>query len=414
MNNSPERLAWIVLLSSFFVCVTLAVMTPLGVRWYIRNAQATQHVSLQVQRGPLSMVRGGQGRPVSIAEDSDDVLEGSKITAPNAASGRVLIQPSGSKGTAPIVTVQLYDETEIVLSSARSPRFDTSPLPHQIALKMEAGRVRINVFGDTVRPTTVDVHTSHGLVRLTEGSYEVKINAVTESTVRYGQAEAKNKAGEALLLGPGERALMGTNAIDGPLPAARNLVQNGSFEDPLDVGWESYSEQADPRQPPGEVDVTVASFGNEERRVVEFYRDAVNHAEIGIQQDIGYDVRDFSSLELNIAVRVVSESITDLGLGGCGTLGSECPIIVRLDYKDIQGNDREWLHGFYIGQPADGWPIHGWHEQVQPGTWQPYSTGNLMEELSEIPPASVRGITIYASGHSFHAMATEVELLAQE
>jgi hypothetical protein len=26
----------------------------------------------------------------------------------------------------------------------------------------------------------------------------------------------------------------------------------------------------------------------------------------------------------------------------------------------------------------------------------------------------IRGLTIYASGHSFHAMVTEVELLAQE
>lgn len=414
MSNSPERLAWVVLLGSFFVCVTLAVMAPLSVRWTIRHAQAMHHVSLQVQRGPLSVVRGGQGRPVSVAEDSDDVLEGSRIRAPNASSGRLLIQPSDSKGPAPIATVQLYDETEIVLRSARSPRFSTSPLAHKIALDMEAGRIRINVFGDSARATVVEVRTAHGSVVLREGSYEVKINSVTESTVRYGQAEVTNRAGETLLLGPRERALVGTTGIDGPLPAARNLVENGNFEEPLDAGWESYSEQADPKQPPGEVSVTVASVGNEERRVAEFYRDAANHAEVGIRQEIGYDVRDFSSLELNMAVRIVSESITALGLGGCGTLGSECPIIVRLDYKDIHGNDHEWLHGLYIGEPADGWPIHAWHEQVQAGTWQPYNTGNLMEELTETPPALIKSITIYASGHSFHAMVTEVELLAQE
>ncbi len=412
MRSSPERLAWVVLLSSFFICVSLAVMTPLTARWTIRHAQAVHHVSLQVQRGPLSVVRGGQGRPVSVAEDSDDVLEGSRIRAPNASSGRLLIHPSDSKGTTPIVTVQLYDETEIVLSSARSPRFAASPLPHQITLEMEAGRVRINVFGESARPTTVAVHTTHGSVMLKEGSYEVKINSVTETTVRYGQAEMTNKADETLMLGPGERALLGTISIDGPLSAARNLVENGNFEEPLDTGWEVYSEQADPKQPPGEATITVASFGNEERRVVEFYRNAPNHAEVGIRQEIGYDVRDFSSLELHMAVRIVSENI--LGFGGCGMEGSECPIIVRLDYKDIHGNDREWLHGVYVGQPADGWWIHGWHERVQPGTWQPYNSGNLMEELAETPPASIKGITIYASGHSFHAMVTEVELMAQE
>jgi len=372
----------------------------------------TQEVSLQVQRGPLSVVRGGRGRPVSVAEDSDDVLEGSRIRAPNAASGRLLIRPSGSDDAAPIAIAQLYDETEIVLSSARSPRFSSSPLPHNVTLEIEAGRVRINVFGYSDRPTTVRVNTANGLVTLTEGSYEVKINSMTEATVRYGEARLTNEIGETLLLGPRERALLGTDSIDGPLPAARNLIENGNFTEPLDVGWESYSEQADPKQPPPEVDVTVASVGNEERRVVEFYRNAVNHAEVGIRQDIGYDIRDFSALELHMAVQIVSENM--VGYGGCGQLGSECPIIVRLDYKDIHGNDREWLHGLYIGQPADGWQIHNWHEQVQPGTWQPYSTGNLMEELTDTPPALVKGVTLYASGHSFHARVTEVELLAQE
>jgi len=38
----------------------------------------------------------------------------------------------------------------------------------------------------------------------------------------------------------------------------------------------------------------------------------------------------------------------------------------------------------------------------------------LMEELAEAPPASIKQLTIYASGHSFNAMVTEVELLAQE
>jgi hypothetical protein len=37
-----------------------------------------------------------------------------------------------------------------------------------------------------------------------------------------------------------------------------------------------------------------------------------------------------------------------------------------------------------------------------------------MEELGTTPPALVQEVTIYASGHSFDAMVTEIELLAQE
>lgn len=412
MTARPERLAWLVLLGSFFICVAIAVATPLGTRWYIRNARATQKISLQIQRAPLSVIRGGRGRPVSVTDDTDDVLEGSRVTAPNGASGRLLIQPSDLQGAAPLASIQLYDESQLVLSSARSPRFSASPHPHKIGLELDRGRLRINVFGQSDRPTVAEVYTADGLVTLTEGSYEVKVNTVTETAVRYGHAEVTNESGDTMLLGPRERCLLDTDRIEGPLPAARNLVVNGNFERPLENGWESYGEQADPSQPPGRVAVTGAPVGNEERRVAEFYRNAVNHAEIGIYQNIGYDVRDFTSLELYMTVRIVSENI--LGLGGCGTLGSECPIIVRLDYKDVHGNDREWLHGLYIGQPADGWPIYPWHEYVEPGTWHFVNSPNLMEELAEAPPALIKSIRIYASGHSFHAMVAEVELLAQE
>ncbi len=412
MRTNPERLAWLILLTFFFTCVALAVVTPLGIRWYVRNARATQKISLQVQRAPLSVVRGGRGRPVSVTDDTEDILEGSRIMAPDGASGRLLIQPPEQRGAAPIASIQLYDESELVLQAARSPRFSASPLPHKIRLHMDSGRVRINVFGQSDRPTSVEVHTVDGSIVLSEGSYEVKLNAVTEAAVRYGQAEVANEAGETLLLGPRERCLLDADRIEGPLPAARNLVANGSFEAPLDDEWKSYNEQTDPSQPPGRVEITTAPVGNEERRVAEFYRNGVNHAEVGIEQDIGYDVRDFSSLELYMTVRIVSEDILDLG--GCGSMGSECPIIVRLDYKDIHGTDREWLHGFYIGEPADGWPIYAWHERLEPGTWQPFSSPNLMEELADMPPATIKGIRIYASGHSFHAMVTDVELLAQE
>jgi hypothetical protein len=37
-----------------------------------------------------------------------------------------------------------------------------------------------------------------------------------------------------------------------------------------------------------------------------------------------------------------------------------------------------------------------------------------MEELADTPPAVIQRLTIYASGHSFDATVTEVELLAQE
>ncbi len=403
MRNNPERLAWVVLLTSFFICIGSAVAVPLGVRHYILHARVSQNVTLEVQRGPLRVTLAGRGEPVAIDEERDDIPERT-IVATDATAGRLVMQ-APQAGDPVIATVQLYDDTTAVLSSARSPRFSASRLPHQVTLEVETGRVRISVSSDDGRPTVVEVRTPYGAATLAEGSYEVKVNATTEVTVRYGQADvARNDL--VMRLEPDKRATIDDEQIIGPLPAARNLIVNGDFQAPLGDGWTSYNEQKE--EPPGSVSIVT----DEGREVANFYRRGSNWAEVGIRQEINYDVRDFAFLELRLAVRIVYEDIT--GYEGCGTLSSECPIIVLIDYKDIHGTDRQWRHGFYIGEPAPDWLLHPWTEQIPPGSWQTYDSGNLMEELADIPPAIIKQLTVYASGHSFHAMVTEMELLAQE
>ena len=412
MNNRLERWAWVILLSSFFLCVAVAVMTPLSVRWYLRNARTNQDVVLQVQRAPLSVIYGGHGRPRSVSEDTSDIPPGSRIVAPNATSGRLLVQAPQAESTTPIATVQLYDQADLLLASARSPRFSRSSLPHHIVLEMKAGRVRVNVYGESERPTVIEVRTAQGTITLREGSYEVKLNAATEVSVRYGEAHVVCAGRQSLVLGPRERALLGAEEIDGPLPTARNLVANGDFQKPLENEWEFYARQTDPQQPPGNIELVTTSLGTEERSAVSFSRVAANHAELGITQEINYDVRDFSAVELQMTINIVDQDI--LGFGGCGYLGSECPIIVRINYRDVYGADRDWLRGFYVGEPAEDWFLNWWSEKLERQTWQAYSSGNLMEELAATPPALIQSLTIHASGHSFDAMVTEVELLAQE
>jgi hypothetical protein len=404
MRRNPERLAWAVLLTSFFMCIGLVVSVPLGARHYMLYAREGQNVTLEVQRGPLRVTIAGRGQPVAIAEERDDIPEHT-IVATDFTSGRLVMH--APREDAPVIaTAQIYDETEVALSAARSPRFSASSLPHTVALQVQSGRVRIGVSNDADRPTVVEVETPHGTATLTEGSYEVKVNTTTEVTVRYGQADVTNEAEHILSLGPGERAIADTGRLLGPRPAARNLIANGDFQAPLENGWTSYNEQKE--EPPA----TVSGVTDEGREVADFFRDGSNHAEVGIRQQINYDVRDFTSLELHLAVHIIHQDIT--GFGGCGYLGSECPIIVRMDYKDIYDTDRYWLHGFYTGEPASDWLLYEWVEQIPPGSWQTYDSGNLMEELTDTPPAFIKSLTIYASGHSFHAMVTEVELLAQE
>jgi hypothetical protein len=158
------------------------------------------------------------------------------------------------------------------------------------------------------------------------------------------------------------------------------------------------------QDPSGTVEVTT--FGG--RTAAHFRRSGMGHVEVGIRQEISYDVRDFASLALHLNVRVRSQSLT-----GCGSVGSECPIMVRIDYEDVHGTDRVWYHGFYSVEPGESDLLFTWLEQVPPQTWYTFDSGNLVQ-LFEEPPALIKRLAIYASGHSFDALATEVELLAQE
>nr|HID14757.1 hypothetical protein [Anaerolineae bacterium] len=417
MRRNPERLAWVVLLTSFFTCVSLAVAVPLGIRHYILYASVGQNVTLEVQRRPLRVTLAGRGEPVAIAEDRADIPEHT-IVATDSTAGRLVMHAPHAGGHV-IATLQIYDNTEIVLSSARSPRFSASRLPHKVALEVRAGRVRISVSSDDGRSTIVEVHTPHGTATLTEGSYAVEVNQqATHVTVREGLASLTGETGSTIRLSAAERGIIGDDGLTtGPLPAARNLLINGDFAAPLEEDWVSYSKDI---QVEGESGGEVQRTEIEGRPVVVITRRGVGHAETGISQQLDTDIRDFSFLQLHLLLRIEEHNVPV-----CGSLGSECPVMIRIDYKDSNGADQQWLQGFY-SLPDTSTPgnppfcvtctIRNDHLQVPEDTWYTYESPNLIPLLSQDDrtPTVVKSITVYASGHTYQSMIAEVELIGQE
>ena len=429
MNHNRERLAWAVLLTSFALCVGLAVGVPLGVRHLVRTVSVAQKVSLEPQQGTLRMQRRGQGQVIALVGPTWDVPAGTVVTTDSTAEGLLTLWTPGPEPRT-LAWVKIYNDTELTLLSARSPRFGVSPLPHRVVLKVHSsatpnegseaaqalqaeGRVRISVAPAEERSTIVEVHTPYFSARLLEGSYEVRVReGQSELSVIEGIAQVAPAEGEPLTLGNSQRVVVRPEA-EGlsveVLPGERNLLENGDFRQPLEIGWTVYHKDVQ-RDPAGTVE--RAEFAG--RTMVKFHRNGVGHVEVGIRQPINYDVRDFTSLVLRLSVRVVEQS-----LPGCGQAGSECPIIVRIDYKDIYGTDRVWFHGFFSADPGEKDYLYPWDQQIPFRTWHAFESGNLIDPENpiggfEAPPALIKEVTIYASGHSFEAWVTEVELLAQE
>ena len=94
-------------------------------------------------------------------------------------------------------------------------------------------------------------------------------------------------------------------------------------------------------------------------------------------------------------------------------------MMIRMQYVDVQGVEREFIQGFYAFHDASlSYPLtcdscRAEHERVNLRTWYTYESGNLLTNLpQEQRPAMIRQIRIYASGHGYRTYVTEVELLA--
>jgi hypothetical protein len=403
MRNNPERLAWTVLLLAFTIFCVLVVAVPLGVRWYILNATNAKTTAVTSIRGTVLIERPNATLPVPILDgDTQDVDETTRIVT-DGTSQAVLTFFNDS-------TVTLYGQTAVRVQQARVPRFALSQRPDTIVIQLERGRVRVAPVIKS--QLTFEVQSPQGVVSLGEGSFSIEASDEgTEVTARSGWAQLV-AAEEVVRLASGERSLVSPGkSPSAPLPAEQNLLANGDFSGPLADAWEVYRVE-----PPGGVITTSAKIVETDGRAgLRFLSEGKDnlHSEIGIIQQVNESVQDFDSLRIQVDVRLEQQS-----LPGGGTLGSEFPVMVHLAYKDADGNDRDWYHGFYYVPAPENWVLKNTpdnsNERIARVLWYPYESVNLLDSLGTAKPVYIKYIRIYASGWLYDALVTDVALLAQD
>jgi hypothetical protein len=78
VRRDPQKVAWAILLTSFFVFCTLAVIIPLTIRWWIITATTSHDANLEVINGTV-LVRD-KGFPPDVGVTSQrEISEGSVI-----------------------------------------------------------------------------------------------------------------------------------------------------------------------------------------------------------------------------------------------------------------------------------------------------------------------------------------------
>lgn len=416
--HSRERVAWTVLLISFTIFCAVAIAVPLLIRVYLQDSTQLLDVTVQANEGTVSINEENElPRAALSGETAQPVVPGAMILTDATASGLLLVSHPQTEEL--LARVQLYSATVVWVQEATRPRFQLSSRSQTLTLELTGGRLRL-VIGETEkRPFDVTVKTPHGQILIHDpGEYSLDVNNdETQVTVQQGQLTVMAQE-QSMRLNQAERAEIALNAPPvGPLVPERNLIENGSFDERWKK-WQQYAweiERSD--QPTGAIE--IFEMGGESG--IHVLRNGEGHADVGIRQIINQDVTDFDSLLLEVDLRILGQT-----LAVCGTVGSECPVIIRLEYDDVNGNAQVWQRGFYaIGEiDQDSTPDvclacpppRLEHVKVTPGQFSFYQS-NLIEDLrlkGFLPPRRIKNISIVASGHSFEIELLDVALIAGE
>jgi hypothetical protein len=403
MRRNPERTAWIILLAAFGMFCFLALFIPTAIYWYATNSTDPLATELTSVRGIVLIGEPDAELSASVTDGNTVPLEESLTVATDNTSQAILTFAGDS-------TLTLYGDTEIVLQYAQEPRFTLSSKPAEILVEVRNGRVRATASRDR-EDLNFNIVTADASVALDQGSFSIEVGeSGTQVTTRLGQAEVKDGE-KSVILGQGQRAVVGLDTpLSQPLPAAQNLLSDGSFNPEFTNSWETYT-----------IDLTEAVTTTAEV-VVYQSRPVLNlrsvgednvHTEVGVMQPVNKDVRDFQSLRIFAEVLLVNQS-----LQGGGQAGSEFPIMIHVSYKDADGNDRDWFHGFYYSPPPENYILYDQpdnsSERIARFIWYPYESVNLLTTLGPTKPTFVNSIRIYASGWIYDAMVANISLLAEE
>lgn len=418
MADRRQRLAWAVVFASFISFVALAVLIPLSISAAIQGAVRPLAVRIQANEGTVGIQQGDNGTSALFAGAAPQELDAGGTILTNATD-TALIQIFTPDEEQVVARIQVYGNTNVDLVRGSSPRFAVSSAENRLELELISGRLLISVPPLEERPLSVYLVTPHGEVTIQEpGQYSITtVNAESQVSVLEGQAAVEGNEGSLVLITDERAILPAEGALQGPLDTERNLVRNGDFGRNFD-NWALLPGDVE-REDQSSVEVQVSTRANEP--VLKFSRIGEGHADASVLQTIDQDITDFQSLQVLVWMQIVDQS-----LPVCGSQGSECPLIIRIDYTDVNGVNQVWQQGFFAdgvivddespGQCVTCAPPIIDHFRIPFNQLYFYESGNLLEQLGQlnILPRHINKISIVSSGHSFDVEVLEVAVMARE
>jgi hypothetical protein len=431
--RNPSRAAWGVLLISFAIFCALCVLSTVSTYAFFFQSTLPMTTVAQPSRGAIGVIGADLNR--QLVDNPRQISLGNTVSPADPLSQGLVSFRDPHSDNMLIAMVTLFgDSSAATVRQSARPRFEWSNSGYRIDLIGARGTLDV-VIASALRDIIVDVQTAQGgRVKLrNEGRYTLEI---TDNTLRV-----TNHRGEAVLI-PGQQEVgyavaAGTSSAlesgqNQPRAVALpvNLIENASFDqvlqnegsDPLPLNWACR---------PGVLNAPSSRFfgaRQDGRAIIDFVRGdgATTNGETTCLQgrpsgEAWRDLTAYDYLALRATFYIAHQS-----LSACGFRGSECPLMLRVEYLTESGDSgelvsRELIYGFYAYfDPQSPWPkqcdtCSQPHILVKMQSWYTFQTENILAILPEDEhPVAITSLRFYASGHEYDVRVAEVSLLAQQ
>ncbi len=430
LSNSLERIAWAVMLLACLTFCALVSLGGYGLYQFLFVSTVPMDVTVQASRGALGIT--GTDLREEVAQGTRDLAVGSRIRPSDVDSQGELIVRDPYRDGAFVASVNLMGVTSAVtLRAAERPRFELGTTGYQLDLNGVNGRLEILVAKDLSQFINLNLFTPEQtrLVITAPGRYRVD--------VRDGEIQVESDGGPVVLFPPNQRpalTITSTSLYNGAsndlraIPPPMELLQNSDFTTAVEApnpslpsiptGWGCNHSNVEPTSPRGTYNLVV----KDGRNTLAMVRGegTQSPAETICQQglqigEVWQDISTVSTLYLQANFYIEEQS-----LAGCGYLGSECPLMLRVDYLRADGTRGELVYGFYTlpdytgTYPTTCSSCRQPHIRVQQFTWFSFDSGNILAGFTpDERPVAISRVRFYASGHQYNVKVSRVALIAE-
>lgn len=379
-----ERRAWLVIWLAF---ATFCLLVASGLKYavdYVTSAEIDRTARVDDARG-LVFVQDAR-----LGSSDRELQVGNTIEA--SRTGRI--------------SLGLFDGSHVTIQNGARVqllRMDVGRFINQqtLLLSQTAGPIRYQPAGG------MTVLVPNAEVKLAGGDATVWVQGDRSQVLVYDGDVRVDTDGGSATVHAGERAEIAADRRSPVvLPRATALLANGDFARRAE-DWEPIDVHEGPRDVDGErtfvegpTDLvpTVPAL-----RILRISQTDA-HGETGLRQTLDLDVSGYRSLFVEALVRVDQAS-----LSGGGQLGSEYPLMLRVQYEGAaEGSRPDWTNGFYYQNPEDR-PVRN-ATLIPQGIWVPYRV-NLMDQDESRRPFRLLDFEVMGQGHTYDARIAAIKLV---